>query len=90
MEERIRVLEGVKYIDKIIPNAPLIITKEYIELHKIDIICIPNNITETTMKSWLEFPCSRNMVRKINYTDTISTTNIIERILKQNKGDPIS
>ena len=31
MDERMRVLEGIKYIDKIIPNAPVTLTKEYLE-----------------------------------------------------------
>ena len=30
MEERIGVIESCKYVDKVIPNAPLVITKEYL------------------------------------------------------------
>ena len=45
MDERIKVISSCKYIDKIIPNAPLCITKEYIDLYKIDQIFIPDNRT---------------------------------------------
>jgi cytidyltransferase-like protein len=34
MDERIKVLENVKYIDKIIPNAPLKITADFLEYIK--------------------------------------------------------
>jgi cytidyltransferase-like protein len=66
MEERIKILESCKYIDKIIPNAPLKVTKEYIDLHKINYIFIPNNRTEDEINEWLEYP-KKNKYDK-NYT----------------------
>ena len=82
MDERIKVLHGVKYIDKIIPNSPLSITKDYIELHNIDIICVPNNRTEKELKLMLTYPYSKKMIKFIEYTSTISTSDIINRITK--------
>ena len=32
------ILESCKYVNEIIPNAPLIITKDFINLHKIDLV----------------------------------------------------
>jgi len=84
MEERIKVLESCKYIDKIIPNAPLIVTKEYIDLHKIDYIFIPNNRKDEEIDNWLEYPKKLYMVKIIPYTNSISTTDIINRIISRN------
>jgi cytidyltransferase-like protein len=84
MEERIKVLESCKYIDKIIPNAPLKVTKEYIDLHKIDYIFIPNNRTEEDINDWYDLPKKLNMIKVIPYTNTISTTDIINRIITRN------
>jgi cytidyltransferase-like protein len=80
MKERIRVLESVKYIDKIVPNAPLRITKEFLEEHAIDRVYIPNNRTKEEIQEWLEYPNQCNMIRILTYTPEISTTDIIARI----------
>ena len=86
MEERINVIESCKYIDKVIPNAPLQITEEYIKKHNIDIICIPNNRKEDEIKEWYKnishLPIQ---FEKIPYSNSISTTEIIKRI--KNRDD---
>ncbi len=84
MDERIKVLEGCKYIDKIIPNAPLKLTNEYIELHKIDKIFIPDNRTKEDNELMIsEIKDNQNVeIITINYSSKISTTGIINRIKK--------
>ena len=83
MEERIKVVEGCKYVDKVIADSPVTITKEFIDLHKIDLIFTPDNRTEDEIKLMLEVPYHMGIVRKIPYTNTISTTDIIKRISKR-------
>ena len=80
MDERINVISSCKYIDKIIPNAPLNITNNYIQEHKIDLVFIPDNRTEEEIKLMIPGIYDKGIVRKIKYTDTISTTDIIKRI----------
>lgn len=84
MDERIKVLECCKYIDKIIPNAPLKITNEFIELYGIDKIFIPNNRTIEENELMLSdiFNNSHIEIITIDYTYQISTTDIISRIKK--------
>ena len=79
MEERINIIESCKYIDKIIPNAPVKITKEYVDKHNIDLIFVPNNRTDDELKLMVS-NIDISKIRKIPYTDTISTTEIIRRI----------
>jgi glycerol-3-phosphate cytidylyltransferase-like family protein len=80
MSERIKVIESCKYIDKVIPDAPLNITQSYVDYHKIDIIYIPTNRTTEEIQLMVPGPYAAGMVKKIPYTDTISTSIIIERI----------
>jgi cytidyltransferase-like protein len=80
MEERVRVVESCKYVDRVLPNSPLIKTLDYINSNKIDYIFIPDNRTETEIKQWLEAPLKMGIVRTIPYTPSISTTDIIKRI----------
>jgi ethanolamine-phosphate cytidylyltransferase len=81
MEERIKVLEGCKYIDKIIPDAPLTVTDEYVKLHGIDKIFIPNNRTSSENELMLSAMTNQSNVEIITiaYTSEISTTAIIQR-----------
>lgn len=80
MDERIKVISSCKYIDKIIPNAPLSISKEYIDLYKIDQIFIPDNRTVEEIKIMVKIPYGLGMVKQISYTHEISTTDLIKRI----------
>lgn len=80
MEERIKVLSCCKYIDKIIPDAPLQISKAYIDLHEIDLIFIPSNRTEEEIKQMVAVPYELGLVRQIPYTHEITTTELIRRI----------
>jgi cytidyltransferase-like protein len=84
MDERIKVISSCKYIDKIISNAPLFITKEYIDLHKIDLIFIPNNRTQEEIELMVTIPYQMGIIRTIPYTTEISTSNIIKRIKDRN------
>ena len=84
MEERIKVIESCKYIDKIIPNAPLRVTDEFLKLHGINKIFIPNNRTKEDNILMLSNITDKNIeIITIPYTDSISTTNIINRIIKR-------
>ena len=80
MEERVKVIESCKYIDKIIPDAPLSITKEYIDLHKINYIFMPDNRTPEEVILMANVPYNLGIIKFIPYTNTISTTDIIKRI----------
>jgi cytidyltransferase-like protein len=80
MDERIKVISSCKYIDRIIPDAPLSITKEYIDLYKINQIFIPNNRTIEEIQVMVKIPYELGIVKQIPYTSEISTTDIIKRI----------
>ena len=46
MQDRIIIVESCKYVDKVISNAPLIITPEFINLNLIDLVVHGNDMTE--------------------------------------------
>ncbi len=79
-EERIKSISYIKLIDKIIPNAPLYISKEYIDKHNISIVCIPSNRTQEEINLMCNIPYKLNMIHYFDYDNTISTTQIINRI----------
>jgi len=78
MEQRIKVIEGCKYVDKVISNAPLTITKEYLQKHNVDVVSITDTRPDEQNKQF--YGEIMDKVKKFKYTRTISTSNIINNI----------
>ena len=51
IDERIKVVECCKYVDKVISNAPINISLKYIKKYNIDYIFIPDNRTKDEIKN---------------------------------------
>lgn len=87
MEERIKSIETYGIIDKIIKNAPLLETKEFYNLHKIDIILHAHSQQDNKyyIEKFYKYAYEKKMFRRLDYTSDISTTELINRIkLKYN------
>jgi len=81
MEERIKVLKGCKYVDEIIPSCPCNgLTKEFIEKNKIDLVLHANDYSIDKMNKYYSVPIEMGIFETLNYTQTISTTDIINRL----------
>ena len=84
MEERICVIESCKYVDKVIPNAPLVITNEYLEKYNIDMVVHAHNNDEVEKYNFMyDNIIKLGKFKRIDYHDGISTTNIKHRIIKE-------
>lgn len=82
-EERIKVIVGCKYVDEVIPNAPLTVTKDFIEQHAIDFVIHGDDFKKQALQTYFADPVAMNIMRITPYTQGISTTQIIERIKKR-------
>ena len=78
MEQRIKVIENCKFVDKVIKDAPLVITPEFLSEHNIDIVSITD--TRPDDEYQLFYGKIMDKVKKFKYTHTISTSCIIENI----------
>ena len=69
-------------IDEIIKEAPLIITKDFIDKYNIDCVVhgFLNKNDASTQDIFFEYPKSINKFIEIEYCKVISTTNIIKKI----------
>jgi len=81
MEERIKCLKYNKYVDEVLPNGPWIVTKEFIETHNIDYCSHHDNGVYNSDIDGNLYAKSIGKFFSITYTDEISTTNLIDRIL---------
>ena len=76
MEERIEVVAACRYVDRVIPDAPIVITSEFLDTHGIDHVTYAGN---ATVQENHRVPLERGIFTKLPYTHTISTTDIIQR-----------
>lgn len=79
------LIESCKYVNKIVEDAPLILTEEFLNINEIDLVCHAF-ADETDLDKQLEFfkvPIRMNKFRKVKYNQGISTTNIINKIKRE-------
>ena len=84
MDERIGVIESCKYVNEIIRDAPLKVSHDYIKTHNIDLVCVPNNRSDDEFNLMYGELEKLGVIKRFNYTETISTTDIINRINRIN------
>ena len=70
-----------KYVSEVYHNAPLIITDQFIDDHKIHIVVCSSEYFEEKDDplGWYAAPRRRGILRPLPYTSTVSTTDILKR-----------
>ncbi len=85
MEERIASIRTCQFVDEIVPDAPLIITREYLAQHNIDLVVHADDFDEAALGKFYGVPIEMGIFRTVPYTLGISTTEILRRI-KERRG----
>lgn len=82
--DRVELIRNCKLVRKVIFPAPLIMTKEFIESNRIDIVAhgFLNKEDEAKQAEFFKIPIGMGIFRKIDYYNKESTTKIIDRIQK--------
>lgn len=79
MEERIGVVQACRYVDEVLPNAPIAVTREWIERHDLDLVVHGDDFDEE-MASMYSVASELGILRLVPYTPGISTSEIAARI----------
>ncbi|KAK9120475.1 hypothetical protein Syun_018092 [Stephania yunnanensis] len=83
--ERYESLHHCKWVDEVIPDAPWVVTQEFIDKHKIDYVAhdsLSYADASGAGKDVYEFVKAIGKFKETKRTDGISTSDIIMRILK--------
>lgn len=80
MEERIQSVAGCRYVDEVVPNAPLSMDREWIKRHNIDLVLHGDDFSKELEELCYKTPIELGIYRTVGYTPGISTTEIIARI----------
>ena len=86
MEERVASVEGCRYVDEVLPNAPLTIDRAWIERHNIDLVIHGDDFSSELEELCYKTPIEVGIYRTVGYTSEISTTEIIARIKAAEAG----
>lgn len=79
MEERIAAVAGCRYVDEVIGDAPLSVSREWIELHDIDLVVHGDDFNDELCQLYYRDPIDMGIFRTVKYTAGISTSEIIAR-----------
>ncbi len=79
MNERVESVAACRYVDEVIPNAPLTMDREWIQIHNIDLVLHGDDFSKELEELCYETPIELGIYRTVQYTAGISTTDIIAR-----------
>lgn len=78
------MLDSCKYVDEVITDAPLSISEDFMEKHKIDLVVhsYSNKNDENNQNEFFKIPLEMGKYQTIEYSYIESTTKILNRIKK--------
>ena len=83
LEERVAAIQACRYIDEVIVAPPLRLTEEWIREHNIDLVVHGDDFDQTMIEDQYGVALKLGIFRTVPYTQGISTTNIIHRIVER-------
>jgi len=86
MDERISVVAGCRWVDEVVPSAPLVVDAEHLDRHRVDLVVHADDIGDDVVAQWYAEPVARGIYRSVPYSPGISTTEIIERVQRGPDG----
>jgi choline-phosphate cytidylyltransferase len=86
-DERARSVRACKYVDDVIENAPWTITQEFLDTYKLDFVCHDEaSYPSGSASDIYAFVKSIGKFVPIERTPSISTSEILQRILDRSKS----
>jgi len=87
MDERVSVVEACRFVDEVISDAPLRVTRDWLELHRLDLVVHGDDLCDESMRAMYDVPRQLGVLRIVPYTNGVSTSQIIARIRLRPDGD---
>jgi len=83
LEERVKMVEACKYVDEVIVAPPLRLTDAMVEELKIDFVVHGDDFNKALLEDQYGVALRRGIFRTVPYTPGISTSEIIQRIVRR-------
>ena len=85
LSERVAVIEACRYVDEVIPDAPLRIDEEFVVAHRIDVVVHGDDLTPEAAEA-----VYGDVIDRLEYvarTSGLSTTAVIRRVVDRRAQD---
>jgi cytidyltransferase-like protein len=83
MSERIQVIAACRFVDEVIPNAPLSVTRDWIDEHRLDLVVHGDDLDHELLGVMYRVPRELGILRLVPYANGVSTTDIMDRVRRQ-------
>lgn len=80
LDERVAVIRACRYVDEVVPNAPDVVTAEFLEQHHISLVVHGDDISDDVVETLYGDVAAAGKLRLVPRTPGISTTDIIQRV----------
>ena len=80
MEERVASVAGCRWVDEVLPDAPMAVDGDWIKKHDIHLVVHGDDFTQEQMEYHYKVAMEMGIFRTVPYTPGISTSEIIRRI----------
>ncbi|MFI6348016.1 adenylyltransferase/cytidyltransferase family protein [Streptomyces sp. NPDC050560] len=90
LAERVAVIESCRYVDEVIPDAPFRVTEEFLAEHGIAKVVHGDDMSPQATEDMYGPAVAAGKFAYVRYTQGISTTEIIQRIVAAHSDDPRS
>ena len=87
MQERVASVAGCRWVDEVLPNAPLKTERAWIEKHDIHLVVHGDDSTREQQLRYYKFPMEKEIFRTLPYTEGISSSEIIARCQAAHRAD---
>ena len=79
MEERVACIAGCRYVDEVLPNAPWITDRGWIEMHNINLVVHGSDYSQEDLNKTHAVAIEMGILRTVPYTSGIPSTEIRQR-----------
>ena len=80
LDERVAVISACRYVDEVVPNAPDVVTTEFLAEHDISLVVHGDDISNDAVDSLYGDVAAAGKLRLVPREPGISTTEIIRRV----------
>jgi cytidyltransferase-like protein len=80
MDERMASVRGCRFVDEVVPDAPLVVSQAWIDRHAIDLVVHGDDFDPALAERLYGVPMALGIFHTVPYTPGISTTDLIRRI----------
>lgn len=79
LDERVAVLRACRYVDEVVPDAPDVVTTEFLAAHDISLVVHGDDISDHAVQTLYSDVAAAGKLRLVRCEPGISTTDIIRR-----------